>query len=184
MSQVCRRCRPGILHDDQIPLCPDHLVPLEPYVPAPAEPAEPPAPDAPGLEPATDESSCWNCGTPVPHPGNVECLNPECRKSLAPPALLIRFATGQVELGRGARVELGRLGPYAGLFRPYPNVSRHHAVVGTEPGGRAWIEPVPTPNGTFLDGYEIPASERRPLRSNHRIRFGLNAEGTVTVYSR
>jgi hypothetical protein len=103
---------------------------------------------------------------------------------LTPPAVAIRFAGGQVDVARGTRVELGRSGRHAGLFRAYPNVSRRHAVVGADAAGRAWIEPVPTPNGTFLDGSEIPASERTPLRSNTRIRFALHAEGTVTVYSR
>ena len=156
---------------------------MKPYVATPVEPdrAAEPEPE-PGPQAPADGSVCWNCGTAVPHPANVTCLT--CHKSLTPPALLIRFPAGQVELDRNTRVELGRLGPHAALFRPFPNVSRHHAVVGTDPGGRAWIEPVPTPNGTFLDGREIAASERRSLRSDSRIRFGLHAEGTVTVFSR
>lgn len=186
MSQTCPRCSPGQLYDDDIPLCPTHVVALEPHVAETADAAEPkPEPELePGWQPAVDRSVCWNCGTAVAHPDNTECLNPECRRSLTPPALVVRFPTGQVELGRGTRVELGRLGPHSRVFRSYPNVSRHHAVIGTDPNGRAWIEPVPTPNGTFLDGVEIPASERRVLRQDTRIRFALHAEGTVAVYSR
>jgi hypothetical protein len=184
MSQVCPRCGPGRLYDDDVVFCTAHVVPVEPYVAeAPAAPETEPEP-APEPQPATHREVCWNCGTPVAHPGNTECLNPDCRRSLTPPALVVRFPTGQVELGRDARVELGRLGPHAALFRTYPNVSRHHAVIGSDPNGRAWIEPVPTPNGTFLDGIEIPASERRSLRPDTRIRFGLHAEGIVTVFSR
>ncbi|RSM64699.1 hypothetical protein DMB66_18810 [Actinoplanes sp. ATCC 53533] len=182
VSQLCPQCDPGRLYDDDLPLCPTHIIPLEPYA---AEAATAPEPEPePERQPAADRSVCWNCGTPVAHPGNTECLNPECRKSLTPPALVVRFPAGHVELGRDTRVELGRLGPHSALFRSYPNVSRHHAVIGTDPNGRAWIEPVPTPNGTFLDGVEIPASERRVLRQDTRIRFGLHAEGTVAVFSR
>ncbi|GID32029.1 hypothetical protein Abr02nite_70120 [Paractinoplanes brasiliensis] len=186
VSQVCPRCGPGRLFDDDTGMCPTHIVPVEPYAGETTTGFEP-EPDLepePMPQPEEDRSACWNCGTPVPHPGNTECLNPECRRSLTPPVLVVRFPTGQVELGRDARVELGRRGPHAALFGSYPNVSRHHAVVGTDPNGRAWIEPVPTPNGTFLDGIEIPASERRLLRPETRVRFALHAEGVVHVYSR
>ncbi|PRX17243.1 FHA domain-containing protein [Actinoplanes italicus] len=186
MSQVCPRCGLEPLYDDTEAVCPIHILALEPYVAARADAGRPPEPDLAEPEPEPEDTalSCWNCGTEVPHPSNVECLEPACRRPLTPPALVIRFADGQVEVARGTRAELGRSGRYVGLFRAYPNVSRRHAVVGADPDGRAWIEPVPTPNGTFLDGSELPASERTPLRSNTRVRFALHAEGTVTVHSR
>ncbi|MEV6343264.1 FHA domain-containing protein [Actinoplanes sp. NPDC051851] len=180
MSRVCRSCGPGVLYGDDEVLCPEHIRDLEPQAEATAAPtpewAEPEAvPD--------DGRSCWSCGAEVPHPSNTECVNPACRRSLTPPGLVIRFPAGEVTVAPGSRAELGRRGAHAGIFRDYPNVSRHHAVVGAEPGGRAWIEPGPAPNGTFLDGAEIPVAERRDLHSHQRIRLGLHAEGTVTVHA-
>jgi hypothetical protein len=214
MSQLCRVCGPRRLHADDLVMCPLHITELEPYEPEPAEPgaaggevaggaayggaAAPQvaggvaAGGAAGPEPGTgdaravvwDRSRCWNCGRESPNEANTQCLNPECRRLLTPPALVIRFRFGQVDIEAGGQVELGRLGPQARLFGSYPNVSRRHAIVGVDGDGRPWIEPVPTPNGTFIDGHEIAASVRRPLRSNERVRFALHAEGTVTVYAR
>jgi hypothetical protein len=182
VSQLCPGCGPDRLHEDDETICGIHIRPLEPYVEGPGAAADEPGAGLPTAEPGPPPTACWNCGTEVPHPDNTECLNPGCHRLLTPPTLLIRLPTGQVEL-RDGRAALGRVGPHAELFRSYPNVSRHHAVVGAE-AGKAWVEPVPTPNGTVVDGVEIPASERHPLLSNQRIRFGLDAEGTVTVYSR
>ncbi|MGI5247124.1 FHA domain-containing protein [Dactylosporangium sp. CA-139066] len=180
MSQICRICN-GLYSDDE-PFCPVDLVDLEPYAEPDAD-AEPLAGGDPVPEPAPARSSaCWNCGTEPPDAANTECL--QCHRPLEPPALLIRFEGGQVEVRRGERAELGRLGRYARLFRSYPNVSRRHAVVGAEPDGSAWIEPGPTPNGTFVNGREIRSSDRVQLRHDQRIRLALHAEGTVTLFPR
>lgn len=129
-----------------------------------------------------DRSRCWHCDAVPPDPRNTECL--ECHRPLTPPVLLLRFQRDEIEVNPGMQVELGRVGEHSRLFRPYPNVSRWHAVVGVEPDGRPWIEPLLTPNGTFIDEIEIPALVRRPLRNGQRLRFAKHAEGTVTIYAR
>lgn len=181
MSQICARCGPDQLYGDDVTMCEKHVLDLEPYVP-PVEQRQHIRVPAQKLRPG--RAPCWNCGTAPAHPDNTECLNPDCRRSLTPPAMLVRFRDGQVEVDPGARAELGRHGRHARLFRPFPNVSRRHAVVGVDPDGRAWIEPIPTPNGTFIDSREIQPSVRRPLRTGHVVRFALHAEGTVTVFTR
>jgi hypothetical protein len=164
---------------DADPFCPEHLEPLRtafdsPETSVPPEPIDEPEPLPP--RPAV----CWNCGTVPAGADNVTCM--VCGRSLTPPALVIRFADGQVEVDRAARVELGRLGEHARLFRAFLNVSRRHAVVGVEPDGHPWIEPIPTPNGTFVNDVEVPHSRRHRLQTGNRIRFGLHASGTVTTF--
>jgi hypothetical protein len=180
MSLLCQRCGPGRLFDDTTVLCDVHLGPLETYDaadwPDSDAAAEPVFTDAPPSSP----TACWNCKA-EPHPGNTECV--ECNRSLTPPAMVIRFPHGLVEIERGSQAELGRHGRYKRLFRAFRNVSRRHAVVGVDADGRAWIEPNPTPNGTFVDRREIQPAVRLPLKSHQVIRFALNAEGTVTVYT-
>lgn len=183
MTQVCPVCDPPRFFDDAAQLCNVCISTLERHVPQadiaadaageqdPVDP-QPPAAAAPMWQ-------CWNCGTP-PHPGNTECV--DCHRSLTPPALVIRFRDGTVEIDRGSQVELGRHGRYARLFRSFGNVSRRHAVVGVDVDGRAWIEPNPTPNGTFVNQREIAPSVRRPLESHQVVRFARFAEGVVMVY--
>ena len=204
MSQICPRCPAGKLYDDALTMCPKHVIEFLPQEPesdvdsgpgiedegegegptveASGDPADHSAGPPPDLE--WDRISCWHCGTMPPDEANTECLNPDCRRPLAPPALLLRFAHGEIEVDLGSRAELGRLGAHSRVFRTYPNVSRRHAVVGVDPDGRAWIEPLRTPNGTFLDGDEIPAEVRHPLRTGHKMRLALHAEGTAIVYTR
>lgn len=126
---------------------------------------------------------CWRCGIASPHPENTECLNPDCRRPLRPPALLLEFPGGEVELSPGETAELGRWGEHAAVFRYHSNVSRRHALIGAGWGGGAWVEPLATPNGTFLDGVELPPRERRPLRNGQRLRFALHAEAVATVFA-
>jgi len=200
VTQVCPVC--GTRYGDDEFLCPKDLSELVPYQ-APAEPgngdgegtpgADPqPGGDtapAPGVEQVPDGEQwstavCWNCGTPSANAQNTECLNPQCRRPLVPPALHIRFETGEVQLEPGTRTELGRQGPHGSVFESHPNVSRRHAVVGVEWDGRVWIEPVPTPNGTFVNGTEIPESSRYPLRNRDTVRLARDATGQIRVYRR
>lgn len=206
MNWYCPQCGEGTLYGDDVPMCPIHIDELVPYEPPTAGP-DTTATDIGGGDdvgsgagsagaaaaPQTttraagavswDRSRCWNCGTAPPSSANTECLNPACRRRLIPPALLLRFPAGEVEIDPGASAELGRLGAHARLFRSHLNVSRRHAVVGVEADGSAWIEPCATPNGTFVDGAEIPPLARRPLRTGQQVRFAMNAEGVATVYA-
>ncbi|MEY9893385.1 hypothetical protein ABIA35_006399 [Catenulispora sp. MAP12-49] len=193
MNWCCPECGPGEFYGDDDPMCPVHMCEL-----IRADHYDDPPPDVegtiggvsggigPGPAPdgaqAWDRSRCWNCGSVPPDETNVECL--DCHRALTPPRLLLRFPAGEVELEPGASAELGRVGPYARIFRNHPNVSRRHAVVGVDADGTAWIRPLPTPNGTFLDGSEIPGTDRHSLRDGHRIRLALHAEGLAAVYAR
>jgi hypothetical protein len=190
MSWQCPECGPDVQYGDDKVLCPKHFLELVPYQPRPVpdddEEAEPTTEQPrPTVSPTTmrwNRSRCWYCDAEPPDLRNTECLN--CHRSLTPPVLLLRFQGEDIEVNPGMRVELGRIGEYGTLFRSYPNVSRRHAVVGVDPDGEPWIQPLPTPNGTFVDGIEIPASVRQPLRNGQRLRFALHAEGTATVYAR
>jgi hypothetical protein len=181
----------GELFDDDSGMCDTHVCATEPVVvaeeTAQAPPTAEPADVRDGVGPERESwtaAVCWRCDTPSPNPTNTECLNPDCRRALTPPALYIRFRDGEVELARGERAELGRHGPHARLFRAYTNVSRRHAVVGVETGGRAFLEPLPTPNGTFVNGKEIAQPASLTLFTGDAVRFALHAEGTVTLYDR
>ncbi|WET76209.1 FHA domain-containing protein [Amycolatopsis sp. QT-25] len=174
------------IFDDEVSLCPKHLchlVEVSEQVPPPRDGRD----DVSGrdTEQRTQWSHdrCWHCGEEAAA-GNTQCTKMACGRSLTPPHLHIKFAGGEVELSAGVRAELGRLGEYQRLFQSYPNVSRAHAVVQVRTDGTAWIEPLPTPNGTFLNDVEIQPALSRRLASGDRIRFARNAEGSITLYER
>ena len=180
MSMICAGCDDGQLLGDEVTMCPECFGPLEHFTSSePPRPTEAPVPEE---ERPTDELRCWNCGDSVPDPGNIECLNPSCRRSLTPPALLLRFPRGSVELGPGELRPLGRLGEFRWVFRDNANVSRMHALVGVERSGSAWIEPLPTPNGTWLDGSELKNERRYPLRHGQRLRLAADVEAEVRLF--
>lgn len=117
-------------------------------------------------------TTCWDCGTPVTDARNDTCVR--CHQPLAPPALVIRFATGTVVLRtRGTSAELGRAGEFRHVFANFPNVSRRHATVSADAAGSAWLTPFPeAPNGTFVNGREI--HERTQVRQSDQIRFATD----------
>jgi hypothetical protein len=206
MIRRCEACGSGVSYGDDDPMCPIHmceLVPDDQFVHHDPPILHDPSPnvegtigDAPGRTgpgengpgPASqdaeawDRSRCWYCGSVPPTETNSACL--DCHRALVPPRLLLRFPAGEIEVEPGATAELGRVGPHARVFRNHPNVSRRHAVVGVDPDGTVWIRPLPTPNGTFLDGEEIQEADRRRLHNGHMIRLALHAKGLATVYAR
>jgi hypothetical protein len=141
-----------------------------------------PAPSPVGGEPWTT-AVCWNCGTPSPNLSNDVCLNPACRRSLVPPALVVTFQDGQLELQRGDTLMLGRLGRHADKFLSYPNVSREHACIGVEADGRAWVKPRPVVNGTFVNEREVDPDRQHDLRNQDTLRLGRDCKGTVRVFA-
>jgi len=180
MSLICTCCDDGQLLSDDATMCPECFGPLELFTSS--GPTQPPGGRVPDEERPTEEPRCWNCGEPVPDPGNSECLNPSCRRSLTPPALLLRFPRGAVELQPGQSRPLGRLGEFRWVFRDSANVSRMHALVGVEHSGNAWVEPLPTPNGTWLDGAELTNERRYPLRHGQRLRLAADVEAEVRLF--
>jgi hypothetical protein len=196
MRQKCPTC--GETYGPEIGFCPNCICelvadvaeeaspPAEPPVvgPLPAEePVVVPPPAQVDGEPWTT-AVCWNCARPSPNPANTLCLEVDCRRPLIPPELVVRFRYGQIELRRGERTTLGRLGRYADTVLPYPNVSRTHTNIGVEPDGKAWIEPLKAAvNGTFLNDREIVAPDKRDLRNKDALRLGRDCTGTVLVYA-
>ncbi len=197
MSRTCPQDSSEVFSDDEA-ICRTHLCPLVTVVasgqavhpPVPGTPAGPAVTGTPVQETgprraAWSASECWRCGQPSPNPANVECLNPDCHRSLTPPAMHIAFPAGEVELQPGESVNLGRQGPHGRVFRDHPNVSRRHAAVGVDEDGRAWVVPFAVSNGTFVNDTEIQDSINRSLVSGDRIRFAAGtAVGTVTLYDR
>jgi hypothetical protein len=181
----------GELFDDDRGMCETYVCATDPVVVAGQT-----AQASPAVEPGRCAGRRWTGTGVVDGSGllavqeavaelhNTECLNPECRRALTSPALYIKFRDGEVELARGEQAELGRHGPHARLFRAYPNVSRRHGVVGVETDGRAFLESLPTPNGTFVNGSGDHAARQPGAVHGRCCRFALNVEGTVTLYDR
>lgn len=179
---------PSEVFADGESVCRAHTCPLVEVADEPARGPEPEPPEEPPVQPADrrqgwSRDRCWRCAHEAA-PGNTRCTRLECGRSLTPPALYIEFAGGEVELTEGVRAELGRLGSYQRVFRDHPTVSRAHAAVRVDADGTAWIEALPTPNGTFLNGTEIQPPLDRQLASGDRIRFGRDVEGSITLYRR
>lgn len=183
MSMSCPE-DPSEVFADEESFCGEHMCALEPVAVA-ADPAAAPESAVPAARPERQSWSkvvCWHCGTKSPVESNVECLEEGCGRSLTPPALFLRFRDGEVELGRGEQAGLGRRGEHGHVFRSFPNVSRRHVLVGVDEDGRAWISPVSTPNGTFVNGTELAPSIHHTLRSGDVVRLAAHAEGVVTLY--
>ncbi|RDI24512.1 FHA domain-containing protein [Lentzea flaviverrucosa] len=177
---------PTEVFSDAESFCAAHMCSLEPVVVENAPEADPSTTStAGGARPERQPWStkvCWHCDTESPVETNVECLEDGCGRSLTPPALYLKFRDGEVELDRGRQTALGRRGEHGHVFRGFPNVSRGHAVIGVDADGRAWISPSSTPNGTFVNGTELPPSIHTTLRCGDVIRFAADAEGSVTLY--
>jgi hypothetical protein len=127
---------------------------------------------------------CWRCKKPSPNSTTTEWLNPECRRALTPPALYIKLRDSEVELARAIGPSWGGTARTRGCSAPTPYVSRRHAVVGVETDGRAFLESLPTPNGTFVNGREMTRPASLALFTGDAVRFALHAEGAVTLYDR
>lgn len=194
MTKLCCPECPGKTYDDSHVVCPEHCsVALEPCPVQPesendAGPAAE-AEDTPSSagERSWDADVCWSCGA-SPNRENSECSR--CCKRLVPPRLVMTVGDGSltartIELDRGDSAELGRLGPHATLFKPFPNVSRRHAKVRVDDDGSMWLTPLPTPNGTFYgpELREIPPNVPQRLNPEDMLRFALRAMITVTVYA-
>jgi hypothetical protein len=194
MSRACPEDSSETFGDDRS-MCPVHVCPLVEAtfeVPAPPTPGPGPVrvPDRTGVPgPGTgrrepwSRDRCWHCKLEAA-PGNTLCSNMACGRSLTPPGLYIKFKGGEVELSVGGRAKLGRLGDYQRVFAVYPNVSRAHAIVRVDDDGTAWVEPLATPNGTFLNNVEIQPALSRQLASGDLIRLARNVEGSIILYER
>lgn len=156
--------------------CPAHGVTLvsatESAPSHPGVPAE--KPGGPGAGETTPGGGiCRHCGERVPHPGNTRCL--ACHGVLAEPPLLLRFdGGGDVEIGHGRQVPLGRTpeSPAEPYLRAFEYASRLHAVVWIDADGRAWIRDEGSKNATTVNGQDLEPRKKHPLRDGDTVVMG------------
>jgi hypothetical protein len=161
----------------------------------------PPAPAEPGNacphcgEPVTDaaRSVCPNCLLPLGPGATVPAgagragsdAISATRREAAASRLHLRFGgAGDVTVGRGAAVELGRdpeVSPAAATLGRFGNVSRRHARVGMDGDGSAWVEDAGSMNGTFLNGEQLPPATRRRLRDGDELRLASDVVAEVAL---
>jgi FHA domain/Double zinc ribbon len=141
------------------------------------------------LRPGDGRAVCPNCGTMVQDPADVVCIQcrqplPGARRRISPIVLRISFPTGNVDVPAGTSVILGRdpaQSLVAAAFGQYDNVSRRHATVMVDDGGRASIRDEGSTNGTFVNGDRVlPGAEVR-LVDGDRIRLAADVTGDVSL---
>ncbi|MGW1745976.1 FHA domain-containing protein [Streptomyces sp. NPDC002092] len=83
------------------------------------------------------------------------------------------FPTGVLSIPAGTVQVLGREGDgdAARLLEPYDNLSRRHATVRVDAGGRAWIRDEDSTNGTYHQERRIAPGAWVALRSGDRLRL-------------
>ena len=132
---------------------------------------------------------CPNCGMMAQDPADVVCTQcrqplPGGRRRISPVVLRISFPTGNVDVPAGTSVILGRdpaQSLVAAAFGQYDNVSRRHATVVVDDGGRASIRDEGSTNGTFVNGDRVlPGTEVR-LVDGDRIRLAADVTGDVSL---
>ena len=116
------------------------------------------------IAPGDPAASCPRCGTPVSDAADVVCttcgepLPTGRRRRISPVVMRITFPTGNVDIPAGTSVLLGRdpaESLVAAAFAHFDNVSRRHATVMVDDGGRASIRDEGSTNGTFVNGDRI-----------------------------
>jgi hypothetical protein len=162
-----------------------------PHTPYPDDDVPTPTVSQQYLQPSPGRAPyCPNCGTPVQDPADlvcVQCRQPlpsQGRRRISQVVLRISFPTGNVDVPAGTSVILGRdpaQSLVAAAFGQYDNVSRRHATVMVDDGGRASIRDEGSTNGTFVNGDRVlPGSEVR-LVDGDRIRLAADVTGDVSL---
>src|ERR1700735_4934722 len=152
-----------------------------------------------GVQP--EDLICFRCGANLPHapypdddipsptvsqqyirPGEQPPGGGRRRPSLV--VLRISFPHGNVDVPAGTSVILGRdpaRSLVAAAFGQYDNVSRRHATVMVDDGGRATIRDEGSTNGTFVNGERVhPGAEVR-LVDGDQIRLAADVTGDVSL---
>jgi len=162
-----------------------------PHTPYPDDDIPTPTVSQQYLQPGAGRAPyCPNCGTPVQDPADVVCvqcrqpLPTQGRRRISQVVLRIAFPTGNVDVPAGTSVILGRdpaQSLVAAAFGQYDNVSRRHATVMVDDGGRASIRDEGSTNGTFVNGDRVlPGTEVR-LVDGDRIRLAADVTGDVSL---
>ena len=163
--------------------------------PAPSAPpamATPPKTRAPTTDAPT---TCPVCGADVPSPTNLVCVDcleplpgrvaaesPARTRREAPAALRLVFNGQAIEVPQGTSL-IGRdpSSPLAELLSSRDNVSRRHATIGLEPGGRAWVRDEHSANGTFVNDVAVRDNDPTPLADGDRLRLASDVIARVQL---
>jgi pSer/pThr/pTyr-binding forkhead associated (FHA) protein len=140
---------------------------------------------------------CFTCGSNLPRlsaPGDdapapttvmQEYLRPHARgASISPAVLRLTFPTGNVEVPAGTTVLLGRdpeESLVAAAFARYENVSRRHATVTVDDGGRASIRDENSTNGTFVNGDRVLPGIAVRLADGDVVRLAADVSAEVVL---
>jgi pSer/pThr/pTyr-binding forkhead associated (FHA) protein len=144
-----------------------------------------------------DDLICYTCGanlpksrhgdTDAPLPVTVAqkaVSNPRQTSAISSTVLRISFPSGNVEVPAGTSVMLGRdpaESLVAAAFEGHENVSRRHALITVDDGGRATIRDENSTNGTFVNGDRLlPGLEVR-LVDGDTIRLAADVTGDVVL---
>jgi pSer/pThr/pTyr-binding forkhead associated (FHA) protein len=125
----------------------------------------------------------------VQDPADVVCLQcrqplPGARRRPSLVVLRISFPTGNVDVPAGTSVILGRdpaQSLVAAAFGQYDNVSRRHATVMVDDGGRATIRDEGSTNGTFVNGERVHPGNEVRLVDGDQIRLAADVTGDVSL---
>jgi pSer/pThr/pTyr-binding forkhead associated (FHA) protein len=153
-----------------------------------------------GVQP--EDLICFRCGANLPHapypdddipsptvsqqyirPSDGQPL-PGTRRRPSMVVLRIAFPTGNVDVPAGTSVILGRdpaQSLVAAAFGDYDNVSRKHATVVVDDGGRAIIRDEGSTNGTFVNGDRVMAYTEVRLVDGDQIRLAADVTGDVSL---
>jgi hypothetical protein len=158
-----------------------------PAATGPAPAATSPGPAATGPAPAAGGPPVWTAVVASDHAYFEEVVaagGPDAATLTFPaycPERRFRLAGQEMRIGRrsvsqGLEPEIDLTGPPTD-----PGVSRMHAVLMAEPDG-SWVVLDPgSENGTIINGREIAAGERVPLRDGDRIHVG--AWTVITIHA-
>jgi hypothetical protein len=149
-----------------------------------------------GVQP--EDLICFRCGANLPHAPypdddipsptvSQQYIRPGDSGSRRRPSLVllrIAFPTGNVDVPAGTSVILGRdpaQSLVAAAFAQYDNVSRKHATVVVDDGGRATLRDEGSTNGTFVNNERVmPYTEVR-LVDGDQIRLAADVTGDVSL---
>jgi len=149
-----------------------------------------------GVQP--EDLICFRCGANLPHAPypdddvpsptvSQQYLRPGDSPQRRQPSMVvlrIAFPTGNVDVPAGTSVILGRdpaQSLVAAAFGQYDNVSRRHATVVVDDGGRATIRDEGSTNGTFVNGERVQPGGEVRLVDGDQIRLAADVTGDVSL---
>jgi hypothetical protein len=87
----------------------------------------------------------------------------------------LTFPSGETfSVADGELVEIGRDSRFAKTVFVYSTVSRHHATLGVDPGGEAWIKDEKSANGTFVNDVRLQPDLAHPIYDGDAVRLGYH----------